>query len=1491
MRKQTLAFFLCLVLVLSLLSPVAAMAWEEIPTSGSIGNNVTWNLDRDAGILSFEGTGRIYDASDLSHYYYWWRDGDLIREIRFSSGITQIGYGLFSFTEYSSYSDLQRLRNVRSVRIPESIARIGLDAFRSCSRLDEITVLNPDCMIEYSPYTLGVPGRTVVAGYPDSTAERYAREFDYEFRAIGCEDGAHVFSDTVITPAGCTQDGVMESECVICGYKTRRPVPAGHDYAVTERLARTTYTCTRCGDSYVAGECVPLKADEPMEFTVEEGAYFCVSFTPEQTDRYYFGVDQFGAWEAYGYQDVPTTIYNSAGMPVETEYYLTAILEAGETYYYRSNQVYDEALPARAYVETVHELVQVETEATCTEWGRGTYVCAYCGETEWRDDEPLGHDYEETVVTEPDCTRKGLAEYTCTRCGDRYTEELPESHWYNYDVDLPWYQHGTCELCGKEYVRGTPEPPILELDKPVRVTFDEDGMCYFFFTPKMAERYVFVSDLDWGVEGAVYDTDGSWPGYHWQDAPFSISSTMYAGQTYCIILSRFVEDLESFQGTLEVQHDYMSEVTTEPTCTSEGVLTSTCRFCGNVVTEVLPESHEWMYDVDLPWYQHAVCELCGKEQDFGTRTPPALTLGEEYQPAFDEDFEAYYSFTPEVTDYYTLAFTDLNYYDAGIQAFAPNGEWIGWGGNRVELFMEAGETYYFRLRSYNDQSDTPPVVLQQTHDYMYMVAKPATCTEDGLRVVVCALCGETHSEAIPAAHSYYFDVYLPWYQLGICQYCGELYENGDPLPPEIEPDMATDVHIHEIEGIEYFRFTPEKTGRYSFSTSSDEMNYCVVYSADGNYISDFVSENEFDFYQSDCVLHAGWTYYLGIGFEDYEQTGDFSVTFRLLNEVQELSLTLDEKTNVKTDSQNLISFFSFTPEVDGYYEFFSDSIRGGSVSVALYNEAGDVMDWSTYYADPNFRIRCSLSAGQTYHLMTRYYWNGEFYGAFNVSVREVIPPDPTPLTLGERETARITEDHFSYFFCFTPERSGSYSFSANSGSDTCCWLYDSAQNIIGYSDDTQFSADFRLDAYLLAGQTYYYEVSFFGGGKGSIPVILELRNTITEIHPGESEIASITEPGGTAYFTFTPDQTDIYAFFSSSEMDSFCQLFDNADNIIAGDDDSGENDNFRLELPLVGGQTYQFAVRMYQSHMTGTIPVTLLQVHAYEPSSQIAPTCTEPGGTAYDCTYCGDRYVEPSEPALGHDWGEITYTWSEDKSTVTASRTCKRDPSHVETETVATTASVIKEATADAEGEQTVTADFENAAFADQSDRVSIPKLVPAFTDMPDKDNWAYDAIEWAVANGVTNGTTNTTFSPDSTCTRAQIVTFLWRAEGQPEPGPGDNPFEDVAEGQYYYKAVLWAVEKGVTNGVDEKHFAPNAGCTRGQVVTFLWRCAGKPAPETAENRFEDVDKDQYYYDAVLWAAENDITNGTAADKFSPDSTCTRAQIVTFLYRAKGKTS
>ena len=223
------------------------------------------------------------------------------------------------------------------------------------------------------------------------------------------------------------------------------------------------------------------------------------------------------------------------------------------------------------------------------------------------------------------------------------------------------------------------------------------------------------------------------------------------------------------------------------------------------------------------------------------------------------------------------------------------------------------------------------------------------------------------------------------------------------------------------------------------------------------------------------------------------------------------------------------------------------------------------------------------------------------------------------------------------------------------------------------------------------------------------------------------------------------------------------------------------------------------------------------------------PTCTEKGEKTYTCTVCGATKTE-NIAATGHKWDD-------GKCTICGQKKPDQQPS------------------------------------------VSFVDVKP--------DAYYYNAVLWAVENGITKGTTTTTFSPDKNCTRGQAVTFLWRAFGCPEV-ESSATFSDVVKGSYYEKAVAWAVSEGITKGTSKTTFSPDATCTRGQIVTFLFRAEDAIAG-SAVNPFKDVAESTYYYNAVLWAVENGITTGTTTTTFSPDNNCTRGQIVTFLFRDMAK--
>ena len=240
--------------------------------------------------------------------------------------------------------------------------------------------------------------------------------------------------------------------------------------------------------------------------------------------------------------------------------------------------------------------------------------------------------------------------------------------------------------------------------------------------------------------------------------------------------------------------------------------------------------------------------------------------------------------------------------------------------------------------------------------------------------------------------------------------------------------------------------------------------------------------------------------------------------------------------------------------------------------------------------------------------------------------------------------------------------------------------------------------------------------------------------------------------------------------------------------------------------------------------LTVTVTVNVISDHEHSYTAVVtAPTCTTGGFTTYTCD-CGDSYIADETAALGHEW----------KGTG-----CNR---------------------CDA---------TRNNPFVDVAE-----------------DSWFINPVLWAVENKITSGVDATHFGPDAACTRAQVVTFLWAAEGKPEPVSTVNPFADVSTSDWFFKAVLWAKENGITSGVDATHFGANQTCTREQVVTFLWAAEGKPVSSAAVS-FSDVPAGAWFYAPVAWAVENKVTSGMGDGSFGVGATCTRAQVVTFLYAAK----
>ncbi len=292
--------------------------------------------------------------------------------------------------------------------------------------------------------------------------------------------------------------------------------------------------------------------------------------------------------------------------------------------------------------------------------------------------------------------------------------------------------------------------------------------------------------------------------------------------------------------------------------------------------------------------------------------------------------------------------------------------------------------------------------------------------------------------------------------------------------------------------------------------------------------------------------------------------------------------------------------------------------------------------------------------------------------------------------------------------------------------------------------------------------------------------------------------------------------------------------------------------------------------------------------------NEVAPTCTEDG--SYDevvyCSVCGAELERKTvtTPATGHSYGEPVWTWNEELTEATAVFTCTACGDE-QTLTAEITEEITTEAAPHVEGEKKLTAKvtFEGVEYTDEKTAVieALPCPCAMFKDMPEYGTDEHAAIDWAYTHDpqITKGTSKTKFSPDKTVTRAQAATFLWRAAGCPTPKTTENPFTDVVEGEYYYEAVLWAVEEGITTGTSKTKFSPAKTCSIEQIITFLYRFEHEPDVTGLENPYTDAADGFYSTNPLIWAYHNGIYTGKTETESGRTDGCTRAQIVTFLWR------
>lgn len=565
------------------------------------------------------------------------------------------------------------------------------------------------------------------------------------------------------------------------------------------------------------------------------------------------------------------------------------------------------------------------------------------------------------------------------------------------------------------------------------------------------------------------------------------------------------------------------------------------------------------------------------------------------------------------------------------------------------------------------------------------------------------------------------------------------------------------------------------------------------------------------------------------------------------------------------------------------------------------------------------------------------YLPGEFYSA-DVDITLYAVWEESEVFSGEgvgnfEDTAYIDYADASVCYTFIPDSNAEYCIASESDDDVIVYLYDVDGNQLAEDDDSGDMWNFRLTYHFSANETYYIYVRFCNESLvGSIDFSVSKAFSITYDANGG------TGAPETQYHFF-----DEYVTLSTNEPTRSGYFFDGwAESPTATEPQYFPGDDCNRNADLVLYAIWKTEPTIIASGICGidlvwtltrngclTISGTgdMFDFEEFEnPWSEyildIKRVVIEPGATSIGefafqpCLYLTDVQIPDSVSSIEAfafrdcaslselvlpsgltNIGMDAFTWCSSLSSITIPATVNLIAdgafSRCDNLTQITfkgNAPIIEEevffyVTAEAyypANNPTWTADV----MQDYGGTIAwIPYQAMSFTDVAE-GSFYYEPVMWAVENGVTSGTSATTFDPSGLCLRAHVVTFLYRAAGSPAPNSTKNPFTDVKSGDFYYNPVLWAVENGITQGVSKTQFGSTQVCNRAAVVTFLWRAFGSPEPKSTNNPFVDVKNTDFFYKPVLWAVENGITAGIDATHFNPAGACNRAQVVTFLYRA-----
>ena len=1306
--------------------------------------------------------------------------------------------------------------------------------------------------------------------------------------------------NAVVTPPTCVSEGFTTHTCGICGdsYKDSYQSKIAHDYQIG--------VCAACGEKRIN---VSIVCDPGASFTVYNTQktdslrwenvkvvhpYNAVTGLEDGSGagQVYFTVRPAEGYQLFNISASPSDAFSRLKGPVDTgvenAYCLTGIrgectvtvnvikLGCDHSYVARVTAPTCSEAGYTSYTCTKcgasyttdektalgHDYIAAVTAPTCTEKGDTTYTCSRCGHSYKSDEKAaLGHDYE-AAVTAPTCLQKGFTTYTCSRCGyKRVGNETPATgHEYKTVVKVPTctekgYTVHTCIKCGYSYTEN--ETPVAGHDYRAAVTEPTcQGRGYTTYTCLICgDSYVADERPALGHDFKVTVTEPT--------------CTERGYTTFACTRCRYGYAANE---TAALGHSYSAEVTA-PTCTEKGCTTFTCTVCGDryVGSETAALGHSYSAEVTAPTCTEKgrttfTCTVCG-DRYVGSET---AALGHDYEAAVT---------APTCTQGGFTTFTCTRCGDSytGRETAALGHDWGEGVVTKQPLDTVPGVRTYTCSRC-GEQKTEVIQPLSHVHKFVAEVIPPS-CTEEGYTNHTCK-CGDSYvDERVPAlGHESTATVTAPTCTAKgcttyTCSRCGKVYTGDETEALGHDYRAAVTAPTCTERG-----FTTYTCARCNDSYRSDEVD------ALGHAYEAAVT--------APTCTEKGCTVFTCLRCGD-RYAGD---------EIAALGHAYEAAATAPTCTER--GFTAYTCSRCG------DRYAGDEIAALGH-------DYEAVETAPT----CTES-GYTTYICTRCsdrYVGNETAAPGHDWDGGVVTKEPTEAEKGERlyTCTRCGEKRTETI----PMLGHEHSYTAVVTAPTCTQT--------GYTTYTCTCGDsYRSDGIAALGHDYKAAVT--------APTCTQTGHTAYACSRcGDSYIGNETDALGHDYLKAVTAPTCTERGFTTYTC-SRC-----GDKYI-GDETAAFGHDWDEGRVTIEPTDTEPGERVYTCSRCGEKRTERIpernHIHAYTAAVTL-PTCTAEGCTTHTCV-CGDSYVDAVVPALGHDYRAVVTAPTcveAGFTTCTCSRCgdmyicdgtaalghdyrdgrCIRcqakdpgDPSEVfyddlfkaieaadridlskySDESVEAFNRAFDAAKAAAAADKQADVDRAKDAL-EAAVRALEEKKPPAdepfrFDDVQDDTQYFYEPVYWAVENEITNGASATTFNPGAGCTRAQVVTFLWRAAGKPEPSEAEDPFADVNAGQYYYKAVLWAVENEITNGTGDGSFSPDATCTRGQIVTFLWRYFEKPEEAVDLNPFEDVMEGQYYTQAILWAVKNEITNGSSSDKFSPDSTCTRSQIVTFLYRA-----